>query len=490
MFALIDANLQDTRASVAREMRDSGLPLPVLMDRTQTISASLGIARTCEALVVDPASWRLVYKGPVTDRDGPDSRPFLDDAIAALLAGRTPTQVEAGAHGCAIAYQRETPVTFDDIAPVLAAKCLNCHSKGNAPPARLATYEEARGWAAMIREVVRTRRMPPWGMDPEYGRFFGDSSLTDEEARDIVRWVEAGAPRGEGATAVGDVAPPAPPPFQADLTFETTGAIEIPAQGFLPYEYYPMEGEVDRDIWVDAIKLETTNDNAFHHLALMVLPKPLREYGPDARKEGGKLKARAMRTGGLVAWAPRSRPLPYPKGSAFLVRRGSHLAVELHAQTSGRPEKLKIKAHLRASREKGPLKEVKFGVIMNRAFTVPAQANGFEVAATDKIERDISVYRLEFHMHLRGTAMKFVARSADGTSTTLASMAKHDVKYPRSVRLKEPLILKAGTALEVVCVYDNSSANPANPDPARAVSFGPQLEIHEMCKGEYHYVEI
>ena len=50
----------------------------------------------------------------------------------------------------------------------------------------------------MIREVLRTKRMPPWHADPHIGVWKNDISLTVEEAQNIVHWIEAGSPRGEG----------------------------------------------------------------------------------------------------------------------------------------------------------------------------------------------------------------------------------------------------------------------------------------------------
>ena len=41
--------------------------------------------------------------------------------------------------------------------------------------------------------------MPPWHADPHVGEFSNDRSLTDEQIRTLVHWIEAGAPRGEGA---------------------------------------------------------------------------------------------------------------------------------------------------------------------------------------------------------------------------------------------------------------------------------------------------
>src|SRR5437016_6913928 len=83
------------------------------------------------------------------------------------------------------------PATFArDVAPILQAKCEECHHKGTAAPMSLATYEETRPWAKAIKERVVSRQMPPWHIDRTVGiqQFQNDRSLTDEQIATIVRW--------------------------------------------------------------------------------------------------------------------------------------------------------------------------------------------------------------------------------------------------------------------------------------------------------------
>ena len=68
----------------------------------------------------------------------------------------------------------------------------------------LLTYADARPYAAAIRRVIDTRRMPPWPADSPPGEFKNDPRLTDAQVRTIAAWIDAGAPEGE--------TPPPPPP--------------------------------------------------------------------------------------------------------------------------------------------------------------------------------------------------------------------------------------------------------------------------------------
>src|SRR5579864_3319684 len=98
----------------------------------------------------------------------------------------------------AAAFAQTAPTFTKDIAPILQAKCEECHRKGSMAPMSLVTYEETRPWAKAIRQRVITRQMPPWHIDPTVGvrEFKNDMSLSDDQIKRIVQWADAGAPLG------------------------------------------------------------------------------------------------------------------------------------------------------------------------------------------------------------------------------------------------------------------------------------------------------
>ena len=100
----------------------------------------------------------------------------------------------------AAAQTPAAPVTFTkDIAPIFQKACESCHRKDSIGPMSLVTYEEARPWARSIKARVAARQMPPWHIDKNVGiqHFQNDRSLSDAQISTIVKWVDAGAPKGE-----------------------------------------------------------------------------------------------------------------------------------------------------------------------------------------------------------------------------------------------------------------------------------------------------
>ena len=91
-----------------------------------------------------------------------------------------------------------TKVTWDrEIEPIVGARCVECHRPGGRSTIPLATYQQARPWAAAIKEEVLTRRMPKWSAARGYGDFANDPSLSPFEIALIAAWVDGGAPETE-----------------------------------------------------------------------------------------------------------------------------------------------------------------------------------------------------------------------------------------------------------------------------------------------------
>src|SRR5260370_23112763 len=100
------------------------------------------------------------------------------------------------------AFAADAPksVTFSkDVAPILQAKCQECHQPNSIAPMSLITYQDARPWARSIKERVATRQMPPWHIDRSVGiqKFKNDMSLSDAQVATIVRWLDGGALQGD-----------------------------------------------------------------------------------------------------------------------------------------------------------------------------------------------------------------------------------------------------------------------------------------------------
>lgn len=111
VFLMINGDAYDTRESIVKEATDFAIDLPILIDNTQVVTRRYGVERTCEAIVIEPKTWRIVYRGAVDDRfDYLGQRPqptktWVKDTLEAILSGGEPPKERGETKGCLITFE-------------------------------------------------------------------------------------------------------------------------------------------------------------------------------------------------------------------------------------------------------------------------------------------------------------------------------------------------------------------------------------------------
>lgn len=98
----------DQLPAMKKRVAERQLKYPYLYDETQKIAKAFGAARTPEFFVLNKER-RIVYMGAMDDNTKPEQvkMRYLEDAIAATLAGQPIENAETPPVGCAIRYARE-----------------------------------------------------------------------------------------------------------------------------------------------------------------------------------------------------------------------------------------------------------------------------------------------------------------------------------------------------------------------------------------------
>jgi Ca2+-binding EF-hand superfamily protein len=134
-----------------------------------------------------------------------------------------------------------------------------------------------------------------------------------------------------------------------------------------------------------------------------------------------------------------------------------------------------------------PKHEVHVASVVNMRFRIPAGADNHPVVGSIKsVPVDVQILAFLPHMHLRGKAARYELFSG-GKTQTLLDVPHYDFNWQLLYRYAEPLSIKAGDAVQYTAWYDNSSGNPANPDPSKEVRWGPQT-FDEMHLGYVEYI--
>ncbi|HEX2817559.1 MAG TPA: redoxin domain-containing protein, partial [Phenylobacterium sp.] len=258
-FLIIDPRLGDTREKLAADAAAAGLNIPVLFDYEQLVGESLGLNRSAEVLVLNPKTWTVAFRGPVAS---PSTRRALDD----LVSGQAVNLGAQPARGEAIAYPQKQAAKWAeisygrDVAPIVQAKCVVCHQPGGQGPMTLTNYEQIKGFAPMIREVLSTHRMPPFQPDATVGHWAPNEGLSSDQLKTLVHWIEAGAPRGPGDDPLAKVSFHAPPwkLGQPDLVLPLP-VVDVPATGILPYQNPVVATNMPEGRWMRASEFRVTD---------------------------------------------------------------------------------------------------------------------------------------------------------------------------------------------------------------------------------------
>ena len=136
-----------------------------------------------------------------------------------------------------------------------------------------------------------------------------------------------------------------------------------------------------------------------------------------------------------------------------------------------------------------PDREINAVLAGTMEFTIPAHAANHEIVSLYTLRHDSDLVSYFPHMHLRGKDMTFTAILPDGERETLLQVTNYDFDWQLFYYPVEPKRLPKGTVVEIVAHYDNSSDNPANPDPGRSVGFGLN-STDEMMFGVFELIEV
>ncbi|HEX7034291.1 MAG TPA: redoxin domain-containing protein [Pseudomonadales bacterium] len=480
-------NSKDGRDEIAADAERLGIDLPVLLDPTQLIGESLAVDRTAEVLVIDPATWTIAYRGAAGPAKG--AAGYVKAALDDLLAGRPVQTARTEAVGCAVELEHDDAAAHarisysDQIAPILIDNCVSCHRPGGIGPWAMTGYEMVRGFAPMIREVIRTQRMPPWHADPAYGHFANDRRLTEQETRTLVHWIEAGAPRGNGddpLVAYGEPLPEWGPLGEPDLIIEIPPT-DVPASGVVDYQYKYVKNPLDRDVWVRASQILPGDRAALHHV--------ITRFGMVETE--GPRKGRLRRegpAGGLSGYVPGWVARELPEGTGTFLPADATIEFQMHYTTYGKAttDRSRIGIYFHDEPPEHPIETM---IIANPKIRIPAGAPAHKEYAERAFETDVLLYSLLPHAHYRGKASEFRAIYPDGREEVLLSVPNYDFNWQTTYELAEPKPLPAGTRIVHSTWWDNSPRNPANPDPTREVPWGEQ-SWDEMLFGAITYREL
>ena len=379
-------------------------------------------------------------------------------------------------------------ITFhDQVERLFQVHCQACHRPGEVAPFSLLTYRDAYARRDDIRDVVRSRYMPPWKAVPGHGEFADVRRLSDAEIDTIVRWVSDDAPEGDPRNA------PPPRRFPSGWTLGTPGAVlameepfTVPPRTRDVYRCFSVPIRLPGDArFIRAAEVLPGNRKIVHHVLTFLdltgrsVELDRAEPGPGYTCFGGPGFDSA---GGLGGWAPGYPGVQIPDGVAWRVPPGARLVMQVHYNNPGDTAETDL-TRLGLHFTSGPFDRRLHGLLASAwGFSIPADEPRAVVRAQTFVHEDVEAIAVHAHMHLIGREMTVTAHLPGGRTEPLLRIDDWDFDWQLLYYFKRPVALPAGTRIEAECVYDNSAANLRNPSkPPRLVTSGFET-TDEMCQ--------
>lgn len=485
-FLAVNVGAGDTIREMAAQAIDLEIPFPFVKDVDFSVTRTLGVKRTPEIIVLN-RNLELKYRGRIDDQfriGGAKPAPTRRDLFEALnevLNGQPVSIPETLVDGCLISLPPDSNEAasrveyYGEADQILLKHCSQCHRPESNAPFSLLTLEDAVSNAQMIAEVVRDETMPPWYASKNHGRFQNDPSLSDDEKRTLISWLQRGCVPGDPGTAA-EVPVVSKAKWQIgepDLVISMLETHTVPATGFVPYRYTVLPYLFTHDTWVEAFEIRPDNRTVVHHCNMAYITS-------DGAGEETF----------ITGYVPGGQPMDlgrFNHGVAYRIPDGAALGLQIHYTTTGKEEQSRIQVGLRFPRT--PVrKQCRHFLLDPRGWKIPPYDPAFRLEARHKLSDDVTLLGLFTHMHVRGRDMTFSEVSSDGKKKTLLQIPNYNFEWQLGYEI-EPgeKRLPAGTTIEAVAHFDNSEFNPYNPDPASEVRYGPQT-IHEMFNGFVFFV--
>jgi tetratricopeptide (TPR) repeat protein len=372
-------------------------------------------------------------------------------------------------------------VTFTrDVAPIVFRECGQCHHPGGIAPFSLLTYDAARQHATQIALLTRSRQMPPWNADSDYGSFLGLHRLSAADLDIIQRWVESGSPEGKSQDL-----PPAPhwdsgwQLGNPDLVVTLSQPYVLPADGPDVSRVFVVPLPVDRPTYIRGIEFHPGNSRV-HHANIRIDPttasRQLDAADPAPGYDGIIVRSAVYPDGHFLGWTPGQAAPLLPKGLAWTLQPNSDLVLQLHMVPSGKPETIqpsiafyftsdppdRTPTMLRLSVQDIDIEAGNSSYAVTDSFTLPVEAD---------------LLALQPHAHYLARDVRGIATLPDGTKRTMIAIPDWDLRWQHVYRLETPVTLPKGTVVSMRYVYDNSADNPRNPArPPKHVYWGQQSQ--------------
>jgi tetratricopeptide (TPR) repeat protein len=306
--------------------------------------------------------------------------------------------------------------------------------------------------------------------------FVGDRRLTEGEIALFAEWVKAGAPEGERT-------PPLESPRRSGWQLGNPELVvalpeyTLPAEGLDVFRNFVVAIPGRGARYVRGLEFQASS-TAVHHANIRLDRTPasrrLDDRDPAPGYEGLVLRSADYPDGHFLGWTPGQFAPFAPAGLAWTLEPQSDFVVQLHMRPTGKPERIQPLIGLFLTDDL-PRQTPAILRLGRQDIDIPAGESDFRSTDAYTLPVDVQVQALQPHSHSRARSVRAWAVLPDSTTRSLIEIPSWDFGWQDLYRVAEPFWLPAGTVVRTEFVFDNSAANPRNPEsPPKRALWGPR----------------
>ena len=147
--------------------------------------------------------------------------------------------------------------------------------------------------------------------------------------------------------------------------------------------------------------------------------------------------------------------------------------IQLHFHPTGKPE-VEQGAVALGFTDQPPRRRLMDIPLESKRIDIPPGEKAYRVTDHFTLPVDVEAIAIIPHAHYICKEMRGIARLPDGSTRWLIRITDWDFNWQEQYHYAKPLLLPEGTDLQMEFIYDNSDANPHNPNhPPQRVRWGP-----------------
>ena len=394
---------------------------------------------------------------------------------------------------------------YEDIKPIVDAKCTGCHVEGGIGPFSLTTFDAVSAAQGSVKAETATRRMPPWLAAPGCNEYADDRSLSDAQIATIGQWVEQGAPEGD-SKAEGkplDLGP-SHALSRVDRTLSPVEAYVASASSD-EYRCFVLDWPETKTTHVTGFRANPDDTKSVHHaIAFVASPEQVpaiqaldqADPGSGYPCYGGPQAAASW----LGVWTPGSFGADFPEGTGIRVDPGSKIVLQIHYTPQNgppAPDRSSVDLKLEPSVAKEAWIQPWFDPSWYGDGVMSIPAGKAEVSYSVAYDptlfvtkgKPVVMYTVGLHMHALGKSGKISIERADHTTECLLDIPRWQFHWQGAYGFQTPKLLGPGDRIAQECHWDNSAEKQPIVDGKKQaphdIDWG-EAATDEMCLGGFY----